>query len=192
MQNILSLGETGLVVSCGADASITLWDTERLSPSTFGLASRATTPHAPINVHSSPDGALVATCSANRHVCVWDSETLEPVRTMAAMPGSRVKDAAFSGDCNLMAVVLFDSTITVWDVTREELVWQPQARGARDALKEHAGGVNGCALSQVCSVTEAITECMRVRLMLVHCCRFAAPCQGEMEVRSCGHEHPCN
>jgi WD40 repeat protein len=100
-------------------------------------------------VHASPDGAMIATCSANRHVCIWDSETLEPVRTMAAVPGSRVKDAAFSGDCNLMAVVLFDSTVTVWDVTREEAIWQPQARGAREASKVHSGGVNGCALSQV-------------------------------------------
>jgi hypothetical protein len=61
---------------------------------------------------------------------------------MAAVPGSRVKDAAFSGDCSLVAVVLFDSPITVWDVTRDEAVWQSQARGAREASRVVADGIN--------------------------------------------------
>lgn len=145
----MALPPSDLVMTFGRDASVCLWDGRDLSASTLGLAARATAPHPPIAAHASPDGRRAATCAANRHVCVWDAETLEPIKTLPALAGSRVKSASFSGDCALLAVVLFDSTVTVWDVTRGEAVWQPQARGARDAATCHAGGVNACYLSLV-------------------------------------------
>jgi WD40 repeat protein len=149
VQGLLALAPSELVISFGQDCTVNLWDAAHLSLNTFGLVDRAASPHPPIVSHVSPCGRLSATCSANRHVCVWDNETLEPIRTMHALQGSRVKSAAFSGDCNLMAVVLFDSTVTLWDVSRDEAVWQPQQRGVRDKTMAHSGGVNGCFLSEV-------------------------------------------
>ena len=62
-----------------------------------------------------------------------------------AQPGSRVKAMAFDGGCRLAAVLLYDSSVSVWDVETGRTVSQLIRRGERD---KHTGGVTGVAMSR--------------------------------------------
>lgn len=57
------------------------------------------------------------TGSNDRRVCAWDPSTGELVYELAAQQGSRVKDIAFCTASARAAIVLFDSSVAVWDLT---------------------------------------------------------------------------
>lgn len=61
--------------------------------------------------------------------------------------GSRVKSFAASANCHLAVIVLFDSTVTVWDTASMECVSIIQTWGDRDAARVHSGGVNAAYLT---------------------------------------------
>ena len=61
--------------------------------------------------------------------------------------GSRVKSFAANANCRLAVVVLFDSTVTVWDTSSMECASLLQSWGDRDAARVHSGGVNAAYLT---------------------------------------------
>jgi WD40 repeat protein len=140
---LLDLSAQRRMLSFGADGSVCLWDTETGTP-----LRAAAVANAPRFVAASPDGSRAAMCAGNSAVAVWDAASMTELASMPAVMGSRVKFAAFSGDCLTVALVLFDSTVTLWDVPAREVIWRPQARAQRSG-SAHTGGVNTCHLSAV-------------------------------------------
>ena len=61
--------------------------------------------------------------------------------------GYRVKSFAASADCRLAVIVLFDSTVAVWDMVNMECSCMLQSWGDRDAARVHSAGVNAAYLS---------------------------------------------
>jgi hypothetical protein len=64
----------------------------------------------------------VMTGSSDRRVCAWDPATGELVYELAAQQGSRVKDVAFCTASARAAIVLFDSSVAVWDLAKGKTV----------------------------------------------------------------------
>nr|CAG9012588.1 UM033_0004.1 [Ulva compressa] len=143
-----SLPNAEFMLSFGKAGTVQQWDCSTMDYSYSGSLDAVTDPSPPIATAASADGRLVASCAANSHTIVRDVASLAVVLEMAAVPGSRVKSVSFSGDCSIMAVVLFDSSVTLWHLQRQEVMWQPQARGMMDGLEGHSAGVNACFLSQ--------------------------------------------
>ncbi|KAG2499245.1 hypothetical protein HYH03_002824 [Edaphochlamys debaryana] len=67
--------------------------------------------------------------------------------TLPAQQGSRVKAMSFDAACTSAAVVLFDSTVAVWDLATGRVASQLIKRGERDASRTHASAVNSVLLS---------------------------------------------
>ena len=65
----------------------------------------------------------------------------------AEVPGSRVKWCALSNSGRLALVVLYDSTMAVWDLTAQRLQHQLQRKGDRDSSRVHSGAVNAASIS---------------------------------------------
>ena len=65
----------------------------------------------------------------------------------AGHKGSRVKSFAASADGTIAVIVLFDSTVAVWDLMRMECKSMLQKWGDRDAARVHSGGVNAAYLT---------------------------------------------
>lgn len=65
----------------------------------------------------------------------------------AGHAGYRVKSFAASADCRLAIIVLFDSTVAVWDMVNMECSCMLQSWGDRDAARVHSAGVNAAYLS---------------------------------------------
>ncbi|GLI67543.1 hypothetical protein VaNZ11_011767 [Volvox africanus] len=110
---------------------------QRLQGSTAG--SPCTTP--------SPHGGTLRPCKSLLEMV----STLqhEPLRaSMPAQQGSRVKHMAFDAACRTAAVLLFDSTVSVWDVVSGKCTVQLIRRGERDAMRTHSGGVNAVYLTR--------------------------------------------
>lgn len=149
MQALQSLSNAECLLSFGKDATVQLWDCSSMDYSYSGSIDTAADPSPPVATAASADGRLVASCAANSHTIVRDAGSLAVVLEMPAVPGSRVKSVSFSGDCSIMAVVLFDSSVTLWHLQRQEMMWQPQSRGMMDGVEAHSAGVNACFLSQV-------------------------------------------
>ena len=61
--------------------------------------------------------------------------------------GYRVKSFAASADCKLAVVVLFDSTVAVWDMVSMECICMLQSWGDRDAARVHSAGINAAYLT---------------------------------------------
>ena len=61
--------------------------------------------------------------------------------------GYRVKSFAASADCRLAVIVLFDSTVAVWDMGSMECICMLQSWGDRDAARVHSAGVNAAYLT---------------------------------------------
>ena len=82
----------------------------------------------------------------------------------AAAPGSRVRSFDTTVDLRLAVIVLFDSSIVVWDVATMAQACVLQSRGKRDAEFGHSSGVNDVAISKDGStvVTVAKDETARV------------------------------
>jgi WD40 repeat protein len=151
------------LVTYGTSGNMQMWNCGELSLSDSGARETLELEHPPVYTATSSNGRLLATVSANSHTVVRDPVTLAIMHEMPVRFGSRVRSASFSGDCRLLAVVLQDSSITIWDVTRNEIMWQPQGRGMMAAVDAHHVGVNGCFLSEVSP------PCYRLAA------RFAAP-----------------
>ena len=61
--------------------------------------------------------------------------------------GYRVKSFAANADCRVAVIVLFDSTVAVWDMATMECTCVLQSWGDRDAARVHSGGVNAVYLT---------------------------------------------
>jgi WD40 repeat protein len=73
----------------------------------------------------------------------------------AAHRGSRVKSFAASGDGTIAVIVLFDSTVSVWDLDTLECRHRLQRWGDRNALHVHSSAVNAGYLAV--NATNAVT-----------------------------------
>jgi WD40 repeat protein len=149
MQAMQAFVNSETMVTYGTTGNMHVWDCSAMSLSDSGARETLELEHPPIFTATSSNGRLLATVSANSHTVVRDPTTLAIMYEMPRRLGSRVRSASFSGDCKLLAVVLQDSSITIWDITRNAIMWQPQGRGMMAAVDAHHVGVNGCFLSEV-------------------------------------------
>ena len=85
--------------------------------------------------------------SGDRQISTWDLQTHSQVGTLPAVLGSRVKSVATSGDGRTAVVVLYDSSIGVWDLDAGTCRCMLQKRGARVAGAGHMAGVNAVYLT---------------------------------------------
>ncbi|KAG2433079.1 hypothetical protein HYH02_012783 [Chlamydomonas schloesseri] len=91
--------------------------------------------------------------------------TADPLRaSMPAQQGSRVKHMAFDAACTTAAVLLFDSTVSVWDVASGKCTAQLIKRGERDASRTHSGGVNAVYLTRDASTAVTISKDQTARI----------------------------
>lgn len=91
--------------------------------------------------------------------------TADPLRaSMPAQQGSRVKHMAFDAACTTAAVLLFDSTVSVWDVTSGRCTAQLIKRGERDASRTHSGGVNAVYLMRDARTAVTISKDQTARI----------------------------
>lgn len=68
--------------------------------------------------------------------------------------------ACLPQDGRIAVVVLFDSTVTVWDLERQEPLTVLQRWGQRDGALGHTGGVNAAYVSQDgCKVLTVSKDC---------------------------------
>ncbi|GIM13509.1 hypothetical protein Vretimale_16605 [Volvox reticuliferus] len=95
----------------------------------------------------SPHGGTLKTCKSLLEVV--SALHHDPLRaSMPAQQGSRVKHMAFDASCRTAAILLFDSTVSVWDVVSGKCTAQLIRRGERDATRTHSGGVNAVYLTR--------------------------------------------
>ncbi|KAG2488814.1 hypothetical protein HYH03_012613 [Edaphochlamys debaryana] len=116
--------------------------------------SRAGTPPAAVQPHLAHvlgHHGMISHVKSMLEMCA--SVASDPLRaSMPAQQGSRVKAMAFDAHCRMAAVLLFDSTVSVWDVESGKCTAQLIKRGERDASRTHSGGVNGVLLSRDASM----------------------------------------
>jgi WD40 repeat protein len=92
--------------------------------------------------------AALLTASADRCVCRWDGAGGAPPRVLLKpQQGSRVKAFSLDAGGARAAVLLFDSTVAVWDLASGELAAQLIRRGERSGAHSHTGGVNAVHLT---------------------------------------------
>jgi WD40 repeat protein len=105
--------------------------------------------------------------------------------------GYRVKSFAASADCRLAVIVLFDSTVAVWDMGSMECICMLQSWGDRDAARVHSAGVNAAYLTPTGSraVTVSGDHTARVWDVATAECKFVLrgmmPACWHARVRSC-------
>mmetsp|Transcript_5208 Transcript_5208/g.13145 ORF Transcript_5208/g.13145 Transcript_5208/m.13145 type:complete len:1395 (+) Transcript_5208:246-4430(+) len=142
------------VVTAGQDGAAYVWDASDYSCK--GVLAGSGGHSAAIKWLTKLNGTEgVVTVSGDRQVCVWDlgrlgapdSEGVAPSRCMPAVAGSRVKSFACGWDGKLAAVVLFDSSLAIWDMVSGECVKMLQQRGDRNKAYVHSGGINGVLMS---------------------------------------------
>lgn len=71
----------------------------------------------------------------------------EPVCKLAAAAGSRVRSIAASADGATAVVVLFDSSVAVWDLQQGACTRVLQKRGQWRLPQVHSGGVSAAYLT---------------------------------------------
>jgi len=92
--------------------------------------------------------ASLLTASADRCVCRWDGAGAAGPRVLLKpQQGSRVKALSLGACGARAAVLLFDSTVAVWDLASGELAAQLIRRGERSGAHSHTGGVNAVQLT---------------------------------------------
>lgn len=74
-------------------------------------------------------------------------QTAEHVNYPAGHKGSRVKSFSASPDGSTAVIVLFDSTVAVWDLVTMQCKCMLQKWGDRDSTRVHSGGVNAAYLT---------------------------------------------
>ncbi|KAL6761876.1 WD40-repeat-containing domain protein [Haematococcus lacustris] len=89
----------------------------------------------------------VVTGSGDRRVCCWEAGSGRALYGLQEQQGSRVKHMAFNADVSRVAIVLYDSSISVWEVESGTLVAQLMGRAERSGRNVHSGGVNGVLLT---------------------------------------------
>ncbi len=94
------------------------------------------------------DGRRLILASGDRQISTWDLQTHNQVATLPAVMGSRVKSVAASRDGATAVVVLYDSSIGVWDLALGACRCMLQKRGARVVGAGHMGGVNAVYLTK--------------------------------------------
>lgn len=114
-----------------------------------------------------------------------------PMCSDADHAGYRVKSFAASADCRLAVIVLFDSTVAVWDMGSMECICMLQSWGDRDAARVHSAGVNAAYLTPSGSraVTVSGDHTARVWDVATAECKFVLrgmlPACWHAHVRSC-------
>lgn len=151
VKRLLALPDGMSAISTGDDGQLRVWSVAD------GSCIKSMSGH-----DASPPGYLATTDSGeavsgsnDRKVCRWNVATGRSVATMPAQQGSRVKSMSFDGQGRLAAVVLFDSTVTIWNIDTADVKCQLIRRGERDASRVHSGGVNAVYLTR--DGTTAIT-----------------------------------
>jgi WD40 repeat protein len=164
-----TLGRGPLVATSGEDCCIRLWDCRTGAALGTGEAHKV----APKWLVSRQDGTSLLAGSGDRRVWQLDASSfLDGSSATAAAPpagsarssgssrelpgrivlpdqlGSRVKSMAFDAACSRAAVVLFDSTLSIWDLAAGTCLVQLIKRGERDGTRVHSGGVNEVYLSR--------------------------------------------
>jgi len=156
----LATARGATVVSSAEDGRAFFWDA-----ATATCSSSFNAHTAPIKwLACTKDGKEAITVSGDRCICAWDLELCgkdggglcqgpseprecRPVRCLPSERGSRMKSFACSSSGEVGAVVLFDSSLAVWDLVTGELRSVLQRRGDRDKTFVHSGGINGVLLS---------------------------------------------
>lgn len=93
------------------------------------------------------DGSTAYSASGARKLIRWDMEVGAPSLCLQQTQGSRTKCMYLSADGNVAVVLLFDSTMAVYDTQSGELRCELMRKGERDAMRVHSGGVNGVMLT---------------------------------------------
>ena len=132
------------VATIGTTGLLCIWDT-----ATLECRSSVETDTTFLWASATLDRQELITCAGNRHICTWDATNLSILKELSPVQGSRVKHCAVSGNGKHAITVLFDSSISVWDLETRECVWQPQQRGDRDYRRVHSGGVNAVYIAEV-------------------------------------------
>lgn len=83
----------------------------------------------------------------NVQVNAWDMGSFTPACKLEPAAGSRVRSIAASADGATAVVVLFDSSIGVWDLQRGVCTRVLQKRGQWHLPQVHSGGINAAYLS---------------------------------------------
>jgi len=93
------------------------------------------------------DGSLAFSASGARKLIRWDMATGTPSLCLQQKQGSRTKCMHLSADGSIAVVLLFDSTMAVYNTNTGELICELMRKGERDAMRVHSGGVNGVLLT---------------------------------------------
>ena len=135
----------GKAVSLGEDGTVRLWDaaTGRLTVSCIDEGGTGV----PQWVRCTNDGGSCVVAAGNRRIMRWEAATGVAALALPEQLGSRTKCVAFDKECKRAAVLLFDSSVSVWDLQTQECVCQLIKRGERDASRVHSGGVNAVYLT---------------------------------------------
>lgn len=132
-----------LVMSSGSDCVLRCWDAASGRCLYSKKGHKTSVPW----LACTSDGVMAITASGDRRVCVWQLSDGSCSAKLAEQLGSRVKSYAFDGAGRLAAVVLFDSTLSVWDLDSGECVSQIIKRAERDASRTHSSAVNAVYMS---------------------------------------------
>lgn len=92
------------------------------------------------------DGTFAFSASGARKLIRWDMSTGTPSLCLQQKQGSRTKCMYLSADGTIAVVLLFDSTMAIFDTRSGQMVCELMKKGERDAMRVHSGGVNGVLL----------------------------------------------
>jgi WD40 repeat protein len=101
----------------------------------------------PQQLQLTEDGTFAFSASGARKVIRWDMASGTPSLCLQQKQGSRTKCMHLSADCSIAVVLLYDSTMAVYDTRSGQLVCELMKKGERDAVRVHSGGVNGVLLT---------------------------------------------
>ena len=128
-----------LLVSCGADKTVRLWDlaTGNDKPPLFGHEGKV------YKVRFSPDGKIIASCSEDRTIKLWDTDSGECKQTLSGHT-SQVWDIAFHPSGRTLISGSDDQTVRIWNIAtigniEDETCW--------NILKGYTRGVFSLAFS---------------------------------------------
>lgn len=113
----------------------------------FAAAQMGHTTATPQQLQLTEDGAFAFSASGARKLIRWDMATGTPSLCLQQKQGSRTKCIYLSADCSIAVVLLYDSTMAVYDTRSGQLVCELMKKGERDAVRVHSGGVNGVLLT---------------------------------------------
>ena len=86
------------------------------------------------------------------------------IRRLPPHTGSRVKSIVVSPDGLQAVIVLFDSTVTVWNLETMELKSWLMRRAERDGVHVHAAAVNGVVMTMAGHKALTVSKDHTVRL----------------------------